>query len=210
MLTDNKQFLLETERLILRRFTESDADQLFELDNDPDVMRFINGGIVTPRKVVRDLLLPAFLRYDSTNPGHGFWAVIEKQAGEFLGWVSLRPTGSNPTELTLGFRFRKAAWGSGFATEAAGALLHKGFCEMGLQRVIASTYQDNWRSQRVLEKLGMKLVRKFRLTPDDLKQADTFYVEADDIWAGEDYEYVLEKSEWQQAQSTTSSKRNPI
>ena len=79
-----QQFLLETERLSLRRFTESDADNLFELDNDPDVMRFINGGVATPRQVIHDVLMLGFLRYDSLNPGHGFWAVIEKQSGDFL------------------------------------------------------------------------------------------------------------------------------
>jgi RimJ/RimL family protein N-acetyltransferase len=187
---------METKRLTLRRFTESDVEHIFELDNDPDVMRFINGGAATPRKVVQDVLLPGFLRDDLNHPDHGFWAVIEKQTEKFLGWVSFRSLGSNPAELTLGFRFRKAAWGKGFATEAASALIHKGFSEMGVQRVVASTYQDNWRSQRVLERLGMTLVRKFRLTPEDLKSSDTFYAQTGDIWAGEDYEYAIEKSEW--------------
>ena len=199
-----KQCLLETKRLTLRRFTESDVELIFELDNDPDVMCFINGGIPTPRKIIQDVLLPGFLQYNSNNTYYGFWAVIEKQTGKFLGWVSFRPTGSDPAELTLGFRFRKDAWGKGFATEAASALIHKGFSEMDVQRVIATTYQDNLRSQRVLEKLGMTLVRKFRLTPEDLKTADTFFVETDDIWAGEDYEYALEKSEWQQQQALGS------
>jgi RimJ/RimL family protein N-acetyltransferase len=195
MITNKTQRFLETERLALRCFNEGDAEELYNLDNDPDVMRFINGGIPTPRKVIQEKLLPVFLLYDSKNPSFGFWAVTEKQTGNFLGWVSFRPTGSNPAEITLGFRFRKAVWGRGFAAEAASALIHKGFSEMGVQRVIATTYQDNWRSQRVLEKLGMTLVRKFHLMPDDLKHTDTFYVETDDIWAGEDYEYALDKSE---------------
>ena len=165
---------METKRLTLRRFTESDLEHIYELDNDPDVMRFINGGVTTPRQVIRDVLMPGFLRYDSRNPVHGFWAVIEKQSKDFLGWVSFRPVGSDPAELTIGFRFRKAAWGRGFAAEAASALIHRGFSDMGVQRVIATTYQDNWRSQRLLERLGMTLVRKFRLTPEDLKTTDTF------------------------------------
>jgi RimJ/RimL family protein N-acetyltransferase len=202
--------MLGTKRLILRRFTDRDVEHIFELDNDPDVMRFINGGVATPRQVIHEVLMPAFLRYDSRNPGHGFWAVIEKQSKDFQGWVSFRPTGSNPAEITLGFRFRKAAWGSGYASEAASALIHKGFSEMGVQRVIATTYQDNWRSQRLLERLGMTLVRKFRLTPEDLKTTDTFYTQTDDIWTGEDYEYALEKSVWEQAQPTTLPKWRSI
>jgi len=196
----NPERLLETERLILRRFTESDADNLYELDNDPQVMRFINGGIATPRKVIQDEHMPVFLRLDRNYPGYGFWTVIERSTGKFLGWLSFRPTGSNPVEVTLGFRFRKAAWGKGYATEAARALIRKGFTEMGVQRVLATTYQDNLRSQRVMQKIGMTCVRKFRITLDDLENADTFHADANELWDGDDFEYVLEKSEWERQQ----------
>ena len=199
-----QELLLESERLILRRFTEADADNLYELDNDPDIMRFINGGIPTARNVIRILLVPGFLRYDLQYPGYGFWAAVEKSTGKFLGWLSFRPTGSNPVEVTLGFRFRKAAWGKGIATEGARALIRKGFTEMGVQRVLATTYQDNLASQRVMKKIGMSLVRKFRITLEDLENADTFHVDANDIWAGNDFEYALEKSEGERQQALTS------
>jgi RimJ/RimL family protein N-acetyltransferase len=188
---------LETERLTLRRFTEADAENLYELDNDPDVMRFINGGSPTPRNVIKNMLLPGFLRYDLQYPGYGFWAVVEKTTGKFLGWLSFRPTGSNPAEVTLGFRLRKAAWGKGYAAEGARALIRKGFTEMGDQRVLATTYEDNLSSQSVIEKTGLTWVRKFRLTLEDLEKADTFHVDANEIWAGYDFEYALEKSEWE-------------
>lgn len=192
-----QELLLGTERLILRRFTEADANNLYELDNDSDVMRYINGGIPTPRNVIRSMLLSSFLRYDSQDPGYGFWAAVEKTTGKFLGWLSFRPTGSNPAEVTLGFRFRKAAWGKGFATEGARSLIHMGFTEMGVQRVLSTTYQDNMASQRVMGKIGMRLVRKYRITLEDLENADTFHVDAKDIWDGYDFEYALEKSEWE-------------
>lgn len=193
--------LLETERLILRRFTEADAANLYELDNDPDVMRFINGGIPTSRTIIQDVLLPAFLRYDAQNPGYGFWAATEKSTGEFLGWLSFRPTGSHPAEIALGFRLRKAVWGKGYAAEGSKALMRKGFTEMGVQRVVATTYEDNIQSRRVMEKIGMALVRMFRFTPQDLEQADTYHVDTMEIWEGYDVEYALEKSEWERQET---------
>src|SRR5206468_7996799 len=79
------QVFLETERLALRRFTEDDVDNLVELDGDPDVMRFINGGRPTPRDEIEGDVLPAFLDYYKRFAGYGFWAAVEKSAGRFVG-----------------------------------------------------------------------------------------------------------------------------
>jgi RimJ/RimL family protein N-acetyltransferase len=64
--------LLETERLILRRFTAADLDHLFTLDNDPEVMRYINGGEPTPREAIESDILPRFMQYDEGCPAYGF------------------------------------------------------------------------------------------------------------------------------------------
>src|SRR5262245_22392329 len=110
------QVLLETARLILRRFTETDAKYLYELDNDPEVRRYINGGTPTPPEVIQNNILPAFLHYDEHFPGYGFWAAIEKASGEFVGWFSFRPAEEAPPhEVSLGYRLRRAAWGQGYA-----------------------------------------------------------------------------------------------
>ena len=71
---------LETDRLILRRFTADDENLLFELDNDPDVMLYINGGAPVPRAEIVDETIPAFLSYYDRFDGYGFWAVIEKES----------------------------------------------------------------------------------------------------------------------------------
>jgi RimJ/RimL family protein N-acetyltransferase len=126
----SNQILLETERLVLRRFTARDADNLYDLDSDPDVMRFLNGGIPTPRAVIEGDVLPRFLRYAEGFPRFGFWAAVEKASAEFVGWFSLRPLDeANRREAVLGFRLRKAAWGKGYATEGARALIRLGFAE---------------------------------------------------------------------------------
>ena len=159
-------------------------------------MRFINGGTPTPMHVIVNDILPTFLRYDAHQPGYGFWAIIEKTSGRFLGWVSLRATDSNQNEATLGYRLRQTAWGQGYATEAVHAILHKGFSELGMQRVVATTYEDNIASRRVMEKAGMSLVRMFRITQDDLLNTDTHHVTDVEMWDGYDIEYVLEKDHW--------------
>ncbi len=206
------QVFLETERLVLRRFTGADLDNLVELDSDPDVMRFINGGYPTPRELIQHQTLPRILRYYEPFNGFGFWAAIEKSNGEFLGWFQFRPakaddylskpfSGAGLDEVELGYRLRKSAWGKGYATEASRALIHKGFTELGVQRVVASTYEANVGSRRVMEKAGMTLVRTFRFTPAELQAMGEYQVGSDDIWDGDDVEYALQKSEWEQQEA---------
>ena len=198
--------LLETDRLILRRFTEADVDHLFALDNDPEVMRYINGGTPTPREVIEIQILPEFMRYDEQRPAFGFWAVDARQTGEFLGWLCFRPKPEDPHEVVLGYRFRKTAWGKGFATEGARAIINKGFAELAVRRVVATTYEKNVASRRVMEKLGMVFTRAFRLTADDIASSDTAHTTSDEVWDGDDVEYVLERSDWVERKIETSNK----
>jgi hypothetical protein len=115
--------LLETERLVLRQFTLSDAGHLADLDADPDVMRFISGGLATSRDEIRDSLLPGFMAWYRRPGGFGCWAADQKSTGAFLGWFRFHPRRGGPSgEIVLGFRLRKPAWGQGYATEESRAL----------------------------------------------------------------------------------------
>jgi RimJ/RimL family protein N-acetyltransferase len=191
------QVFLETERLLLRRFTEADVDNLFDLDSDPAVMRFVNGGIPTPREVIEDDILPSFLGYYERFAGYGFWAAIEKASGEFLGWFHFRPLeGAGPGEFELGYRLRRAAWGQGYGTEASRALIRKGFTELGVRRVVASTFADNLASRRVMEKAGLTLVRTYRTTPAD--NVALYGITCSDLFELDDVEYALDKADWEQ------------
>ncbi len=187
---------LETERMMLRRFTEDDVDNLVALDGDPEVMRFLTGGTPTPRDVIERDILPRFLSCYERFAGLGFWAAIEKCSGDFLGWFAFHPReASGAGEVELGYRLRKAAWGKGYATEGSRALIRRGFTELGVRRVVATTYQDNLASRRVMEKVGMTLVRTFRMTPEELaSQAPS---ESHELWEGDDVEYALEKADWE-------------
>ena len=186
------QVYLETERLILRRFTPADADLLVELDSDPEVMRYLSGGPPTPREEIEQDILPAWLRYYERGDRYGFWAAIEKGSGDFIGWFHFRPhRGAPDDEPELGYRFRRAAWGKGYGTEGSRALIHKGFTEFGVRRVVAATYQDNIGSRRVMEKSGLTFVRTFKYDGGD--SADT--------WEGDDVEYAITREEWERQQS---------
>lgn len=179
---------LETERLLLRRFTEADTDDLFALHNDPDVMRFLNGGKPTPREVIENETLPRFLSYHERAGGCGYWAAVEKATGMFLGWFHFRaPEDSNPDEPELGYRLHKAAWGKGYGTEGARALIREGFTTGGVRRVWAQTMTVNRASCRVMEKAGLRYVR-------------TFHGEWPDVIAGSehgDVEYALTRDDWE-------------
>jgi RimJ/RimL family protein N-acetyltransferase len=191
---------LETERLLLRRFTEADVPNLVELDSDPEVMRFINGGRPTPREEVENELLPAFLGHYERYAGYGFWAAIEKSSGRFLGWFHLRPYHeAAPAEVELGYRLRRSAWGQGYATEGSGALIEKGFAELGAERVFASTMVVNVASRRVLEKAGLRFVRVFHQPWPD-------YIEGEEEG---DVEYALRRSEWARERTFSPQRLTP-
>src|SRR5690242_5791774 len=198
---------LETARLTLRRLTLADVDNLVALDSDPAVMRYLSGGTPTPREVIAHEILPRFLGYYQRYDGYGVWAAIEKASGDFLGWFSFHPhDDGNPGEVALGYRLRRAAWGQGYATEGARALIRKGFTELGAQRVVATTYQDNLASRRVLEKAGLTLVRAYRLTPADLRSANTFSSPEEEIWDGDELEYALLKTDWEEQEEAARAR----
>jgi len=176
--------ILETARLRLRRFTPGDADLLVELDNDPEVMRYLTGGRPTPRAVIEGELLPKIIREYAESPGLGRWAAQDRGGGRFLGWFALAP--GRPGEAELGYRLRRPVWGDGYATEGSRALVRHAFTVLGLRRVYAETMAVNLASRRVMEKAGLRLVRTFHLVWDDPIEGTEH---------GE-VEYALTSAEW--------------
>ncbi|WP_231619149.1 GNAT family N-acetyltransferase [Nonomuraea sp. SBT364] len=165
---------LRTDRLALRRFTEADADLLDELHNDPEVMRFLNGGKPTPREEIVGKTLPRFV-------AEGFYAAFD--GATFIGWFHLRGPVEEPE---LGYRLHRAAWGKGYATEGSLALIDRAFA-LGARRVYAQTMTVNTGSRRVMEKCGMRFVR-------------TFFEDWPDLIDGSDQgevEYELLRADWE-------------
>ncbi len=184
---------LETERLVLRRFTEADAGDLFTLDEDPEVMRFLNGGRPRSRDTIRNKTLPRFVRSYERFEGFGVWAAVERSTGAFLGWFAFfPPEADDPGEVELGYRLRRSAWGKGYATEGSRALIRKGFTELGVERVVADTMTVNAASRRVMEKAGLMYVRTFH---QEWPGGDVEGSEHGDV------EYALTKADWERQES---------
>jgi len=180
--------ILETPRLIMRQFTEDDVDNLFDLNSDPEVMRYLTGGGPTPRAVIRDEIIPFHLDVYKRLDRLGTWAAESTATGEFLGWFHLRPgPGADVTNVELGYRLRRSTWNQGYATEGSRALISMGFTGLGVERVFADTMTVNTASRRVMEKCGLTLVG---VTP---------YDRSDPIEGSEHgvVEYALTKPDWE-------------
>jgi RimJ/RimL family protein N-acetyltransferase len=149
--------ILDTRRLVIRQFTEDDAGNLFDLNSDPEVMRYL--GRAAPLEVLRDEIIPFHLAVYGRFDRLGTWAAESVDSGEFLGWFHFRAEDGDITNIDLGYRLRRPAWGRGFATEGSRALIRMGFTELGVQRVFAHTMAANSGSRHVLEKCGLTLVR---------------------------------------------------
>lgn len=145
--------LFETERLRLRRFTAGDIDNVLQLTSDVDVMRYIGDGATDDREAAKNRLT-RFMSHYEKYPGLGFWAVEQKPKNKFIGWFALKYIPKS-VEVEIGYLFRKSAWGHGFATEGARALLAYGFNDVGLNRIVAVANIDNKASQNVMKKVGM-------------------------------------------------------
>jgi RimJ/RimL family protein N-acetyltransferase len=148
---------IRTERLHLHRLTAAHLPELVELDSDPEVMRFINGGKPNTRQLYEDELLPRMLAWDEQP--YGFLAAYA--ADHFLGWFHLRPSVADASILELGYRLRRAAWGRGLATEGARALVAHAFERLDQPAVDACAHPDNAASIHVMVKCGMRRVGTF-------------------------------------------------
>lgn len=180
--------LLETERLVLRGFSETDVDHLVDLDSDPQVVHFITGGRPTPRAEIEEDVLPAFVRHDPATPDQGFWAAEDRGTGDFLGWFHLRPgEGHGPDEPELGYRLRRSVWGRGMATEGSSALVDKAFEDPRVRRVLAETMVVHRASRRVMEKCGMSVVRHFHADWPDRIPGDELG----------DVQYAIDRATWE-------------
>ncbi len=176
---------LETDRLLLRYAVRADVDDLYQLNSDPEVLRYLTAKPAT-RAAIETEVLPQFLiGPDGREPRT--WIAVEKATGAFLGGFALETPADGPAdEAELGYRLRPAAWGRGLAAEGARALVAKGFGELGLNRIWGQTMAVNLGSRRVMEKAGLTYVRTFHLQWDHPLEG----TEQGEV------EYALTRAEW--------------
>jgi RimJ/RimL family protein N-acetyltransferase len=147
-------FQLETDRLVLRAWRDSDLDALCALCADPEVMRYL-GPLQS-----RQELAAALARQQGYQRHHGysFWPIERRDDGLFLGFCGLQPGAEGtPVEgaVEIGWRLRADAWGKGYAREAAVASLAWAWAGLGTPEVVAITNIGNTRSRGLMERLGM-------------------------------------------------------
>ena len=145
---------IETERLLLRPFTEADAADLYKYAKDPEVGPAAgwppHGSVGESRNIIRLVL-----------NGPESYAICKKEDGRVIGAIGLSMNGDSrlaeaEDACELGYWIGMPLWGQGLMTEAAEALLRRAFTELGMQRVWCGYYEGNEKSKRVQEKLGFR------------------------------------------------------
>ncbi|QSJ20151.1 GNAT family N-acetyltransferase [Nostoc sp. UHCC 0702] len=155
--------LFETERLIIRSWIpDRDAEQVFEIYNDPEVTYFLgNGSRNTNVQSTRQRLIDWT---DQSKNGTGSWAIVEKDTTKIVGTILLEPLPDQyrlPTEdYEVGWHLRRTSWGKGYATEAGRGMLNYGFNVLNLPVIYAVVKPKHDASIRVTQRLGMKPVGK--------------------------------------------------
>lgn len=146
---------LNTERLRLRQWRPADRAPFAAMNADPEVMQFFPGTMNEAQSQAMADHCEALI----AERGWGFWALEQQQQKRFLGFVGLNiPNVMLPFQpcVEIGWRLRRDAWGNGYATEAARAVLEFGFDNLELEEIVAFTSVLNYRSQAVMERLGME------------------------------------------------------
>lgn len=145
--------VLLTDRLALRELSERDVGTLHRMHSDPRVMRYIGDGSVATRASTR-AWAARWMSYYGNYPGLGVWAAEARANGVVIGWFCLIYV-PGTVEIEVGYRLAPEAWGRGYATEGARAVVEYGLSGLGLARIIGLTHPENVASQRVLAKAGL-------------------------------------------------------
>lgn len=181
-------FRLETERLVLREWTDDDLDALAALSGDPQVMRYITGGKTRTREQSAKGL--ARQQDHQSRLGYAFWAAEEKASGRVIGLNGIQPL-LETGDVEIGWWLEVAAWGKGLATEGARRSAAFAFEEAGLERLVAIAAPENTASIRIMDKLGMTFARAttFGALGTTLPELADFAL----------HQYVLERADWEAA-----------
>ncbi|GAA4228286.1 GNAT family N-acetyltransferase [Streptosporangium album] len=146
--------VMETDRLIMRRWQESDREPFAAMNADPEVMEHFPALLTREQSdAMVDRIESAFDEH-----GYGLWALQVRATGEFIGFTGLawqRFEAHFTPALEIGWRLTRSAWGHGYASEAARAALDHGFGPAGRDEIVSMTAVANLRSRAVMERLGM-------------------------------------------------------
>ena len=147
--------LLETSRLIIDNFNNSDIPDWAKIENDADVRRFVDGKVLSLKEAGEYVEMN--IRQYRTH-GYGRYAVRLKEDKNIIGMCGFL---NEPYGIDFGYRYSKDSWGKGLGFEAAKEVLNYGFFELGLEKILGLTAEQNYGSIRILEKLGFKFEENF-------------------------------------------------
>jgi ribosomal-protein-alanine N-acetyltransferase len=152
------EVILETDRLLLRRYVEEDAEAFFELNSDPRVLRFVPDKQLLDVEQARQILIDHPIA-DYRKHGFGRGACILKSTGQQIGFAGLKCL-EELDEVDVAYRLLPDYWGRGLATEVALASVRYGIATLGLKRIIGLAMPENIASIRVLEKAGLHYTKE--------------------------------------------------
>jgi RimJ/RimL family protein N-acetyltransferase len=147
-------YFLETDRLILREFQESDFEDVYEYASNPEVARFTIRGVINEQETRE--FLKRQIHHQSEDPRRIFdFALVLKDSIRLIGACGLH-LNAGIKDALMGYVLNRKYWNQGYMTEAAKRIVQFGFEELGLKRIYASCDPANTASVRIMEKIGMK------------------------------------------------------
>jgi RimJ/RimL family protein N-acetyltransferase len=155
--------MIETPRLLLRRWSDADLDGLRDLTRRPEVMRHIGPRIALTEEQTEQEHRAKLAHW--REHGFGARAATRRDTNEWIGYAVLQHARPEvielpPAAVEIGWLLLPSAWGRGYATEAASALIEEGFQRIGLERIVARYQPANFASGRIMEKIGMRFERE--------------------------------------------------
>jgi len=176
---------IETPRLLIREIQIDDVDDLFEMDSDPEVHKYIDQTPVESKDEIVEAIQKLQNQYEENRIGR--WAVVDKNTNEMLGWCGLKyfrePLNGHANIYEHGYRFKQKHWAKGYATESSKAILDWGFKNLNAEAFYAITDPGHEKSMQVLKKLGFKFKGFFHFDYVDLEIQNCTWFE-------------LKKSDW--------------
>jgi RimJ/RimL family protein N-acetyltransferase len=148
--------VIRTDRLVVRAWRLDEVDRFFDIYRRPEVVRWIGAEPMRDRREAIAMIERNLTRL-AADSRFGSWAVIDRSTGAPVGSVILKPLPDGEGKVEIGWQLHPDSCGNGFASEAASAVLHRGFAD-GLPEVWAVTYLDNSRSVAVCGRIGMSLL----------------------------------------------------
>jgi ribosomal-protein-alanine N-acetyltransferase len=153
-------YIIETQRLGLRSWSDADQTSFAEMNGDPQVMQFFPRTL-SPQESLESLRR-ILLHFEKNK--FGLLVVEHKESGQFMGFTGFQIPGFESfftPAVEIGWRFKKQYWGQGFATEAARACLDYGFQTLEMKKIVSFTAAENKPSENLMKRIGMSYVTSF-------------------------------------------------